>query len=72
MSRRRYGEKGQPYQLRITSTYKAIFPSERPQCKAKKTVLQLLYVHFLSLKNYEKVNGLLEMLSCNRVGNVTK
>ena len=25
-------------------TYKAIFPSERPQCKAKKTVLQLLYI----------------------------
>ena len=57
MSRRRYGEKGQPYQLGITSTYKAIFPSERPQCKAKKDSVATT-VHFLSLKkNSKKVNN---------------
>ena len=57
MSRRRYGEKGQPYQLRITSTYKAIFPSERPQCKAKKDSVTTSTVHFLSLKNSKNING---------------
>ena len=58
MSRRRYGEKGQPYQLRITSTYKAIFPSERPQCKAKKDSVTTTVRNFLSLKkNSENVNG---------------
>ena len=42
MSRRRYGEKGQPYQHGIKFTYKAILPSKRPQ--RKKNIVNFFFV----------------------------